>query len=277
MSGGPAARKVLGRAPGGLSLLDDGRARGRPARGPRPALPKASMNATGAARSRSQVSDAYERLRESIVHGLLAPGSRVIESALAERLGTSRTPVRSALYRLQQEGYVVASRGGARTRLTVAPLTKEDGRELFWIVGELEGVAADRLARRPADERRRLAEELRAINGELLAASRDAPPDPGRIFALHTRFHQHYVDAGAGPRVRAMYGTVKPQAERYRRLYSTALGGQIDASLAEHEAIARTIAEGDPAAAEASVKANWRNAADRLARVIDQVGERGSW
>jgi DNA-binding GntR family transcriptional regulator len=235
------------------------------------------MNPTGATRSHNHVSEAYERLRESIVHGLIAPGSRVIESALAERLGTSRTPVRSALYRLQQEGYVIAARGGTRTRLIVAPLTKEDGRELFWIVGELEGVAADRVARRPLEERERLAEELLGINQELRTASREVPPDPGRIFALHTRFHQCYVGAGAGPRVRAMYGTVEPQAERYRRLYSTALGGQIEDSLAEHEVIARAIAEGNPAAAEGAVKANWRNAAERLARVIEQVGERGSW
>ena len=235
------------------------------------------MSATGSTQSRSHVSDAYDRLRESIVYGRLAPGTRVVESDLAERLGTSRTPVRSALHRLQQEGYVVASRGGARTRLTVAPLTREDGRELFWIVGELEGLAAHWVAGMERERRRELSAELLQVNQALLAASRLDPPDTSRIFDLHTRFHQTYVDACGGPRVQAMHASLKPQAERYRRLYSTAMGGHIHASLAEHEEIVRAFEEGDAAGAERAVKANWRNAADRLARVIENVGERGSW
>lgn len=235
------------------------------------------MIATKSGRARDHVSLAYDRLRESIVFGRLAPGTRVIESALADRLGTSRTPVRSALHRLQQEGYVVADRAGARTVLTVAPLTREDGRELFWIVGELEGLAACWVAGQDAPARRRVSAELLRINEELLDASRSSPPDTARIFDLHTRFHQSYVDACGGARVRAMHGSVKPQAERYRRLYSTAQGPHIQASLAEHEAIIRALSGGDAAAAESAVKANWRNAAERLARVIDNAGERGSW
>ena len=46
----------------------------------------------------------YERLRHLIVHGVMAPGSRIVESDVAARLGVSRTPVRGALQRLQQEG-----------------------------------------------------------------------------------------------------------------------------------------------------------------------------
>ena len=232
---------------------------------------------SGSARVRDGSAKAYAELRELIVHGRLAPGGRVIESELAERLGISRTPVRSALHRLQGEGYVTARRGGRRTQLSVAPLTREDGRELFWIVGELEALAAHWVARGDAAARRETAEALRRINDELLDASNAEPPDPARLFDLHTRFHQAYVDACGGPRVQAMHAVVKPQAERYRRLYSTAMGGHIHASLAEHEAIARCIAQGDPEAAELAVKANWRNAAGRLARVIERVGERGSW
>ena len=49
---------------------------------------------------------AYEHLRELIVLGRLAPGSRLIETEIADRLGLSRTPIRSALQRLMQEGYI---------------------------------------------------------------------------------------------------------------------------------------------------------------------------
>ena len=232
---------------------------------------------SAAARTRDGSPKAYAQVRELIVHGRLAPGGRVIESELAERLGISRTPVRSALHRLQGEGYVVSRRGGRRTQLSVAPLTREDGRELFWIVGELEALAAHRVANGDGADRRETAEALLRTNEVLLLASNADAPDPGRLFDLHTRFHQTYVDACAGPRVQAMHEVVKPQAERYRRLYSTALGGHIHASLAEHEAIIHAIQRGDADAAEQAVKANWRNAGERLARVIDRVGERGSW
>ena len=232
---------------------------------------------TAAARTRDGSQKAYAQVRELIVHGRLAPGGRVIESELAERLGISRTPVRTALHRLQGEGYVVARRGGQRTQLSVAPLTREDGRELFWIVGELEALAAHRVASGDGADRTGTAEALQRTNEALLLASNAEAPDPGRLFDLHTRFHQTYVDACGGPRVQAMHEVVKPQAERYRRLYSTALGGHIHASLAEHEAIIHAIRRGDANAAEQAVKANWRNAGERLARVIDRVGERGSW
>jgi DNA-binding GntR family transcriptional regulator len=235
------------------------------------------MTTASTAGGRDGSSQAYVQLRELIVNGRLAPGGRVIESELAERLGTSRTPVRSALHRLQGEGYVVAGGGGKRTLLTVAPLTREDGRELFWIVGELEAMAANWVARGVGGDRRQVAESMLETNHELLVASNADAPDPARLFDLHTRFHQTYVDACGGPRMQAMHAVVKPQAERYRRLYSTALGGHIHASLAEHEAIAQRIGEGEPEAAELAVKANWRNAAERLARVIERVGERGSW
>lgn len=235
------------------------------------------MTSASAAARRDGSSQAYVQLRELIVTGRLAPGGRVIESELAERLGTSRTPVRSALHRLQGEGYVVARRGGRRTMLTVAPMTREDGRELFWIVGELEALAAHWVARGDGGDHRQVAAAMQRTNQELLQASNADAPDPARLFDLHTRFHQTYVDACGGPRVQAMHAVVKPQAERYRRLYSTALGGHIHASLAEHEAIVRGIGDGDPGAAEQAVKTNWRNAAERLVRVIERMGERGSW
>jgi DNA-binding GntR family transcriptional regulator len=55
----------------------------------------------------SSVTRAFNELRELIVRGQLPPGGWIIESVLAERLGVSRTPVRSALHWLRREGYVV--------------------------------------------------------------------------------------------------------------------------------------------------------------------------
>jgi DNA-binding GntR family transcriptional regulator len=70
---------------------------------------------------------------------------------------------------------------------------------------------------------------------------------------------------------------VKPQAERYIRMYISLLVSDITASVAEHEAIIAAIESGDADAAEAGVETNWRHAADRLSHVIEVAGERGSW
>ena len=108
---------------------------------------------------------AFQRIRDLIVHGKLAPGSRVIEADLANRLGISRTPVRSALHRLRQEGYiVVVSGGGNKARLAVAPLTQDDARELYRIVGHLEGLAARSTAQLEPNARAALVEKLRVCN-----------------------------------------------------------------------------------------------------------------
>lgn len=222
-------------------------------------------------------SRAYEELRTLIVRGRLAPGARIIENDVAERLGLSRTPIRSAFQRLQQEGYIIASSQGKQTRLMVAPLTREDARELFNIVGEVEALAARWAAELPPEPRARLVRELEDLNGGLLETAHRDTPDPQKIFDLHTEFHGYYVAATGAPRLIALHNAVKPQAERYRWLYSTALLDRVDDSVHEHEPIIRSIADGDADTAQRAVQVNWRNAAERLGRIIDTLGERGSW
>ena len=58
----------------------------------------------------------YERMRDDIVTGLLAPGAALVETALAGQYGTSRTPVREALRRLEQDGLIERGDRGMRVR-----------------------------------------------------------------------------------------------------------------------------------------------------------------
>lgn len=236
-----------------------------------------SASADGTGGRGESVNRAYDQLRELIVRGRLAPGSRIIESDIAARLGLSRTPIRSALHRLQQEGYVAAVDRTKERRLSVSPLTQNDAVELFQIVGQLEGLAARAAAERANAERARLATQLRALNAELALAGRATPPNPPRLFDLDTAFHRAYVESGAGPRLLALHDAIKPQAERYARLYVNSLVDEISTSVAEHEVINHCIEFGDPQSAQFAVESNWRNAARRLSRVIDTHGERGSW
>lgn len=219
----------------------------------------------------------YERLRELIVRGQLAPGARLVEQEIATRIGTSRTPVRSALQRLQQERYVTVPEGGKHARMMVASLTMDDAQELFEIVGGVEAAAARRAALLGMTTRVRVSTQLAEMNAALQRATEGGRADQNEVFGLDTGFHRAYVEAGAGPRILALHDVVKPQAERYVRLYISALLDQIANSITEHESIIEGIRKGDAEGTERSVLVNWRNAAERLSEVIAKLGERGNW
>ena len=225
---------------------------------------------------RDNVSLAYEVLRGSIISGELPAGGRIVERTVAARLNLSRTPVRSALHRLQQEGFVEPSGSGSDQRLTVAPLTQEDGRDLFLLVGHLEGLAARQAAELARGPRTALVRRLRALNRSLGVESRKRP-GINRSYELDEQFHRAYVEHIAGPRVVALHRAIKPQIERYARLYVSFLLDELPLSIREHNVIIRAVDAGDAPKAQRAVETNWRNAADRLARAIAEHGERGNW
>lgn len=222
------------------------------------------------------VSRVYHELRTSIISGQLPPGVRIAERSVVARMGLSRTPVRSALHRLQQEGLVASVGRAGDQRLIVTPLTREDGREVFLIVGHLEGIAAREAALLPVDRRKKLVLELHAVNRKLAKAAR-AKEAPALLFDLDLEFHRTYVEGVAGPRVVALHRAIKPQSERYARLYVDVLLDELPTSVKEHDAIAGAIAKGDPRAAQHAVETNWHNAATRLSSMIEVLGERGIW
>src|SRR5205814_1793002 len=88
-------------------------------------------------------------------------------------------------------------------------------------------------------------------------------PDPMRIFHLDTSFHQSYVEAGAGPRLLALHNAIKPQAERYVRLYTSALVDEIAQSVVEHERIIEEIDTGGAEGARRRRRQPTRAEADR--------------
>lgn len=265
-------------APGGAICLRPVSTPTRPARRkPRPPrAPRASGYTPGDDGRSDSVWRVYQQLRGLIISGRLTPGTRIVERGVADRLGLSRTPVRSALHRLQQEGFVASYGRGGEQRLMVTPLTQEDGREIMLIVGHLEGLAARIAAALPPERRHRVVRRLRELN-RAMAAEAHSRVTVTRIFDLDEAFHGAYVEDVISPRLRALHHAIKPQVERYSRLYISALVDELPTSVREHEAIIRAIAKGDPAAAQRAVETNWRNAADRLTRVIAQLGERGSW
>jgi DNA-binding GntR family transcriptional regulator len=228
-------------------------------------------------RSFDLITQTYLRIRDLIASGRLAPGTRIIESDLARRLEVSRTPVRSALHRLQQERWVEGTETGKHLRLSVSPTTQEDARELFQIVGSLEGLAARWAAGLPEEKRLPLVRDLREFNEEFRAEAAKAMPDGRRFFELHVGFHDRLVRGTSAPRLMTLHGAIKPQADRYRRVYGTALVGVAPDITDEHERVVDAIDAGDPARAERCAHEYWMSAIGRMTAIIAEWGEKGSW
>jgi DNA-binding GntR family transcriptional regulator len=159
----------------------------------------------------------------------------------------------------------------------VTPLTRHDATELLHLMGQLDGLAGREAAHLPATDRERLADEMSAINRRLADLQAAQRPDPNAFHDLDGAFHDAYVEAAAGPRLRSLRTSIRPQTDRYVRVYVSAMAGEIGVSVEEHERIVRAIASGDALRAQQTIEDNWRNAASRLASVIATLGERGSW
>ena len=225
----------------------------------------------------TSVGTAFQRIRELVVLGRLAPGTWIVEADLCEHLRMSRTPVRGALYLLQREGYVIEHRNGSKSRMIVAPLTKEDANELYPMIGRIEGLAGRNAAGLPQGDRLGLATKLKVVNHKLGTIAQERSYNGLNIFDLDHEFHSLLVRAGSGPRLKTLHQAIEPQAERYWRLYASSIIGELQLSVAEHEEIIAALVEGAADRLERALWANWGNGCLRLAKVIELYGERGSW
>jgi len=152
----------------------------------------------------TSVDTAFQRIRDLIVLGKLAPGSWIVEGDLCEHLNMSRTPVRGALYLLQREGYILESRNGSKTRMTVAPLTKEDANELYLLIGRIEGwldAAPRRCPKQSAKNWRQAGGDQRKASADRRGSRFNGPA----IFDLDHEFHRLLVTAGSGSRLATLH------------------------------------------------------------------------
>lgn len=187
---------------------------------------------------------AYRRLLEDIRSGTLAPGARLRETELAERLGISRTPVREAIRQLETDGLVVhLPRQGA----TIRSLDHAEVVELYEMRAVLEGTAA-RLAARAASDIE-LA-ELVALNAELEQA-----PVGAAARELNRVFHRTLIDAA---RNRFLIKSMSALQKTLLILGPTTLADPDRAisAVAEHAAVLAALRARDGAGAETAMRAH---------------------
>lgn len=199
----------------------------------------------------------FERLENDILSEKYARGDVLIEMDLCQELGVSRTPVREALRRLQQEHLVEEYGKG----LKVLGVTREDLEDIMELRLRLEGFAAARAAERITDEQLKELKETLDLQEFYLSKQ-----DSDRIKGMDSKFHElvyKFADSVV------IYDTLLPlhkKVQRYRKK-SVENNSRATLSVEEHRAIYEALAARDPKAAEKAILKHTKNAKNHIGRV----------
>ena len=220
----------------------------------------------------SQTVKAQLRLRELIVGGQIPPGQRIAELALVERLGVSRTPIRMALVKLQEEGLLDALPGGG---FVAKDFSEEDIRDAIELRGTLEGLAA-RLAAERGPSAVALAELRDCIERiDALLAEPELTEASFTQYVEHNgRLHDLLAEMTGSTLLRKQLERVKtlPFASPNGFVFASALSPRSRDSLvvaqAQHRALLEAIERREGARAEAIMREHARNAHQNLVEAL---------
>jgi DNA-binding GntR family transcriptional regulator len=190
-----------------------------------------------AARRPGAADRAHASIRQSILSGALAPASMLSENDLAASLGMSRTPVRAALSRLQDEGWVtIYPQRGALVR----ELSAEEVRECADVRNALESAG---IMRSSAERRAELADRLAANVDQQARALGDR--DVASFATLALEFHRTFVVMSGNRTMLEVYDRL--QDRQYLSIVRSAdrISGDPDQVLAEHRVLLDDARRGD--------------------------------
>ncbi|MBC9176632.1 GntR family transcriptional regulator [Pseudoroseomonas ludipueritiae] len=207
---------------------------------------------------------AHARLKTLILDNHLPPGAQRLESELAVQLGLSRTPVREALVRLEQEGLIaITPRHGMR----VLPIAAGDMREIYEVLTSLEPMAAELLARRPepACGLDRLETACTAMEQALAAQDRTA------WAAADEAFHLGLAELCGNRRLAGMVMQVWDQSHR-ARLFTLNQRPLPVRSTTEHRRVLEAIAAGEAERARELYRRHRHRSGVELVSLIERSG-----
>lgn len=207
---------------------------------------------------------AHQEIRQAIIDLSFQPGHQLKETVLAQWLGTSRTPVREALKRLQGEGLIRGlSSGGA----VVSEVSVEDVENAYLMIEIIEGLASRLAAARYTDDEglglRQAIEEL-----EQAAAAADLE----RWATADAAFHDQVRVLARNPMLDRVARMVYPTIERVRSMYLRE-GHEPDrlaVAMAAHRELGETILARDEPGAETRARALFRRSQEDNVRLLRQ-------
>lgn len=197
-------------------------------------------------KSFSLADQVFDRLENDILTGVYPRGSVLTEMKLCQELGVSRTPIREALRRLEQEHLIESHSRG----LVVIGITRQDAMLIYEVRKRIEGLAAGVCAAKITDAQ--LAQMRDIIDLQEFYAQKQ---DSEKVRMLDNQFHEA-VYRGCGSAV--LYDTLMPlhrKIQKYRKA-SLAVRSRAKESSREHRQVFEAIAARDPKAAEQAMLAH---------------------
>ena len=178
----------------------------------------------------------YIELQEAILSEALKKGESLTELTLSEKLGVSRTPVRSALQRLSEVGLVkiVPNRGAV-----VLGVTKEDILDIYRIRMRLEGLASAMAALNMSDADKKKLTETVELSEFYLSKN-----NTENLKELDTSFHRVIYEASGSRTLARILSDLHLNTKGYRRI-SLAIPGRLERTTKEHREILNAILAGD--------------------------------
>jgi DNA-binding GntR family transcriptional regulator len=192
----------------------------------------------------------YELIRDAIFNGVYEPGAPLIEVALAEQLGVSRTPIREALTRLEQDGLV--ERGGRG--LIVRERSPEEILDIYEARLALETAVVQAAARRHT-----LLDGVRIENAMKVCES--ATPGTEEMVAANDGFHRSIWQASHNDALIRLLEQLRMHLARYPGT-TLAYPGRWEEALSEHRAITKAVLQGEEAEAGELSRLHFRHAGD---------------
>ena len=221
------------------------------------------MSSTGSAKL-TQSDIAYGKLKKLILDGILSSGNQLLEQEAAEKLSMSRTPVREAMIRLQQEGMVeIRPRHGMR----VLPVSAEDMREIYQVLTSLEGTAVALLAENGISK-----SQISALNNALDVMDDALLKDDLRAWAdADELFHSKLVEFSANKRLINMVSQLWEQSHR-SRLITLRMRPKPTDSNQEHRQLVEAILSRDAVLARELHETHRKKAGKTLIQLLTELG-----
>jgi DNA-binding GntR family transcriptional regulator len=188
----------------------------------------------------------YERLREAIIDGSLAPNTRLVESELARQYGISQAPVRDAIRRLGHEGLVtyIQRRGSY-----VAEIPAEEAGRAREVREVLEGIAARRLALNWTTE---IADGLGEELERMRAAAKSG--NQAKLRQADLAFHRRLCALSGDTLVQRLWGVLEPSLNALQVVGDPFFKRDLKELAEWHSRLISVLASGDPDKAEAAVR-----------------------
>lgn len=190
--------------------------------------------------------EVYDQILGAVMSGEIGETDRLVQERLAERLEISRTPVREALLRLEQEGILeTASRGGFVLRRPGEGEVREVYEARMAVEGQAIRLAATRGG--PAAGAR--------LAGVIEAAEALPEPTVAAYFEANRRIHRAIVEEGGNRWLLETFDTLWNRGSSFR-LFAAIETVDLARSLGAHEALAQAVAAGDGSAANEAMHAH---------------------